>query len=122
MLQLNSYHQSIIDELSGLQERISTKSYLDTAKEIRDSYNVSSITDDGTGKYDVNFSTAMSDVNYSAVVDGKYAESGDAVYNTYGSLRRIATATSYVGVRGVGGTAASNFNDLTTCTVIVFGN
>ena len=42
MLQLNSYHQSIIDEISGLQERISTKSYLDTAKEIRDSYKVRS--------------------------------------------------------------------------------
>ena len=89
---------------------------------IRDSYNVSSITDDGTGKYKVNFSTAMSDINYSAVVDGKYAESGDAVYNTVGFLRRIATATSYIGVRGIGGNASSSFDDLTTCNVIVFGN
>jgi len=89
---------------------------------IRGSYNVSSVTDDGTGIYKVNFSTAMSDIDYSAVVDGKYAESGDAASNTFGSLRRIATATSYVGVRGVGGDATSGFNDLTTCTVIVFGN
>ena len=89
---------------------------------IRDSYNVSSITDDGTGKYKVNFSTAMSNINYSAVVDGKYTESGDAVYNTVGFLRRIATATSYIGVRGIGGNASSSFDDLTTCNVIVFGN
>ena len=89
---------------------------------IRDSYNVSSITDDGTGKYKVNFSTAMSDINYSAVVAGKYTESGDAVYNTVGFLRRIATATSYIGVRGIGGNASSSFDDLTTCNVIVFGN
>jgi hypothetical protein len=32
---------------------------------IRKSYNVSSITDNGTGDYTVNFATAMSDVNYS---------------------------------------------------------
>jgi len=89
---------------------------------IRGSYNVSSLTDDGTGKYKVNFSTVMSDINYSAVVDGKYSESDDALYNTFGSLRRIATATSYVAVRGVGGNTTSTFSDITTCTVIVFGN
>ncbi len=35
---------------------------------IRDSGNVSSITDNGTGDYTVNFTTAMSDANYSAVI------------------------------------------------------
>jgi hypothetical protein len=35
---------------------------------IRASGNVSSITDNGTGDYTVNFTTAMSDVNYSAIV------------------------------------------------------
>jgi hypothetical protein len=34
---------------------------------IRASFNVSSITDNGVGNYTVNFTTAMSDVNYSAV-------------------------------------------------------
>lgn len=33
---------------------------------IRSSYNVSSITDNGTGDYTVNFTTALSDANYSA--------------------------------------------------------
>ena len=33
---------------------------------IRASYNVSSITDNGTGEYTVNFTTAMPDANYSA--------------------------------------------------------
>jgi len=32
---------------------------------IRDSYNVSSITDNGTGEYTVNFSTSMPNANYS---------------------------------------------------------
>lgn len=36
---------------------------------IRGSYNVTSITDDGTGIYTVNFTTAMPDINY-AVVGG----------------------------------------------------
>ena len=38
---------------------------------IRASGNVSSITDNGTGDYTVNFTTAMPDANYSAVTDGQ---------------------------------------------------
>lgn len=36
---------------------------------IRDSYNVASITDFGTGTYGVTFSSAMPDVNYSTVAE-----------------------------------------------------
>jgi hypothetical protein len=35
---------------------------------IRASFNVSSITDNGTGDYTINFTTAMPDANYSAVL------------------------------------------------------
>jgi len=35
---------------------------------IRSSYNVSSITDNGTGNYTVNFATALSDANYATSV------------------------------------------------------
>jgi hypothetical protein len=35
---------------------------------IRGSYNVSSITDNGTGTYTANFTTAMPDVNYTTVI------------------------------------------------------
>jgi len=35
---------------------------------IRDSFNVSSITDNGTGRYTVNFTTAMPNANYGASV------------------------------------------------------
>lgn len=38
---------------------------------IRESGNVSSITDNGTGDYSINFTTAMPDVNYSASIDGR---------------------------------------------------
>lgn len=37
---------------------------------IRASFNVSSITDNGTGDYTVNFTTALPDANYSAVGQG----------------------------------------------------
>ena len=49
---------------------------------IRASGNVSSITDNGTGDYTVNFTTAMPDANYSAVciVDNTASNSGSAIY------------------------------------------
>ena len=37
---------------------------------IRGSFNVSSLTDNGTGNYTVNFTTAMTDVNYCALTTG----------------------------------------------------
>ena len=45
---------------------------------IRDSGNVSSITDNGTGDYTVNFTTAMEDVNYIAAFSGANVSSGRA--------------------------------------------
>lgn len=40
---------------------------------IRSSFNVSSITDNGTGDYTVNFTTAMPDANYSLVISSDLA-------------------------------------------------
>ena len=48
---------------------------------IRRAFNVSSITDNGTGDYSVNFTTAMPDVNYSAVTGTYYAYNG-TVWNS----------------------------------------
>lgn len=49
---------------------------------IRASGNVSSITDNGTGDYTVNFTTAMSDANYSAVVTPSNDPTARIVANT----------------------------------------
>ena len=46
---------------------------------IRASGNVSSITDNGTGNYTVNFTTAMSDSNYAVVATGDYTLGGDDI-------------------------------------------
>ena len=87
---------------------------------IRTSYNVSSITDDGTGKYDVNFSTAMSDNDYSVVSDGRY-DTGDSAGSSICSVRREALTTSKFGVRGANVEAAT-FSDFEMVSAIVFGN
>jgi hypothetical protein len=55
---------------------------------IRASGNVSSITDNGTGDYTVNFTTAMPDINYSACYAGGQAGSSWGIYlgnSSYGS-------------------------------------
>ena len=63
---------------------------------IRASFNVSSITDNGTGDYTVNFTTALVDANYSVV--GTISHSSNAVSNTgYGasvSIRGAAAPTT----------------------------
>lgn len=41
---------------------------------IRAGFNVSSITDNGTGNYTVNFTNALADVNFSAVANSKSAD------------------------------------------------
>ena len=67
------------------------------ASMIQGSYNVSSITDNAVGKYQINFSTAMSDTNYSAV--GSYGGDGD-YSNTVGTVRldgALSTAHAKIG-------------------------
>ena len=67
------------------------------ASMIQGSYNVSSITDNAVGKYQINFSTAMSDTNYSAV--GSYGGDGDYA-NTVGTVRfdgALSTAHAKIG-------------------------
>ena len=52
---------------------------------IRASFNVTSITDNGTGNYTVNFTNAMVDANYSTVV------SADAASGLLGTIKSSAT-------------------------------
>jgi hypothetical protein len=63
---------------------------------IRASFNVSSITDNGTGLYTVNFTNAMSDINYS-VVGGVNTQAGGATMvcpNSSGSYSSFAPTTT----------------------------
>ena len=60
---------------------------------IRASYNVSSITDNGTGDYTVNFTTAMADANYSVNVSS--GEGLNSARYVGSSARAVPTTTAY---------------------------
>jgi hypothetical protein len=79
---------------------------------IRASYNVSSITDNGTGNYTVNFTTAMIDVNYAAVITSDLASDGSVIVaNTNDYLTARTTSAIRVGCAqpGVGAKDTTHF-------------
>ena len=61
---------------------------------IRASYNVSSITDNGTGDYTVNFTTALADGNYNFVIAGR--ETATAAGRSDLSIQARSSSGSYV--------------------------
>lgn len=86
---------------------------------IRASGNVSSITDNGTGIYRVNFTTAMANTNYAAV---GMAQRPSA--NTRGGLLDIDPSTAYtttsVTVRGITVDTSPGPMDVGTANVVIF--
>lgn len=84
---------------------------------IRASYNVTSITDNGTGNYTVNFTTALSDANYAAVISN-----GRASVNTTDNPRPLSLvgsgySTTLVQVINTVGTAGSVDYDIVTVAI-----
>ena len=59
---------------------------------IRAAGNVSSITDNGTGNYTVNFTVAMQDANYSAIALSGYVSAGDSGHVSP-TCRSLATSS-----------------------------
>ena len=83
---------------------------------ILDNYNVSSITDSGTGNFSVNFSTAMPTANYSVVVAGRAGSAGTGhgahTYTYSHSTGSVAVVQlSWVGA----------YTDLTGMSAVIFG-
>lgn len=78
---------------------------------IRASGNVSSITDNGTGDYTVNFTTAMPDANYSANVTAIPVSNGATVtfagIATYNSSPAQTVSAVRVGNYGSGGSSTT---------------
>lgn len=60
---------------------------------IRDSFNVSSITDNGTGDYTVNFTTAMPNANYAAVISANYEDASGSLYYGLTATRSLAAGS-----------------------------
>ena len=85
---------------------------------IRASGNVSSITDNGTGIYTVNFTTAMPDADYSVGLAGGNSTSNTNVASLGGSAQAPNLLTTSVDIicSNIGGTV----NDLPYITVSIF--
>ena len=90
---------------------------------IRASGNVSSITDNGTGDYTVNFTTAMADANYSVVGMTKYRDTTGSVGGVYMEITdkvTIANAITTTSVR-IGTTATNGtYFDVSVANVAIF--
>lgn len=88
---------------------------------IRSSYNVSSITDNGSGDYTVNFTTAMADVNYCALISGRRdSETGDPNFGSvfYSNATYLTTSLRVA----VGSSNDGTKRDCPTINVAIFGN
>lgn len=66
---------------------------------IRGSGNVSSVSDNGTGDYTVNFSTAMPDTNYSAVFGGVGEQGGAGADDLFVCINRLTAAVATTSLR-----------------------
>jgi hypothetical protein len=87
---------------------------------IRASYNVSSITDNGTGDYTVNFTNAMANANYGICFGGSYDNAGSA-NQVYFTTYNLATSSVRIQTRGqFGGLSGGALNDTTTVSISVF--
>jgi hypothetical protein len=85
---------------------------------IRDSFNVSSITDNGTGDYTINFTTAMPNTNYSPVVtSGGWGSSYNYSGTYVGAGATPTTTTLRIAVR-----TGATFDDQPAVCVAVFSS
>ena len=85
---------------------------------IRASFNVSSITDNGTGDYTVNFTTALADANYGYAVSGREDESGTLTWAAVPQPARVAQTTT--AFRIITKTSAGSAFDFNSVSLSVF--
>jgi len=93
------------------------------ANMIRASGNVSSITDNGTGDYTVNFATAMADANYSTTAtsgNDDPTNSGTRDANVLGAVTAPSTTAVRVGHSYVSSTENRTSIDATYIFVAIF--
>ena len=92
-----------------------------TTATIRASYNVSSVTRNGTGDYTVNFATALADANYVPLVTQQRTANGTTVtFPNISSTTAPTTSAVRVGNDGSGATTTSA--DAAIFCVVIFGN
>jgi hypothetical protein len=76
---------------------------------IRASFNVSSITDNGTGDYTINFTNAMPDANYSVCSTGPSIANAGGAYQVAQNTASSPTTSAYrINVQSTGGAQNDN--------------
>jgi len=89
---------------------------------IRASFNVSSITDNGTGDYTVNFTTALADANYALATATQWSTLAEGYIINY-NLNSVMTTSAIRLACGVPGTDSAtplSFRDLANIFVVIF--
>lgn len=90
---------------------------------IRSSYNVSSITDSGVGQYTVNFTNALTDVNYSVSGSaGTTDAAATAGWLSNGSGLSYVNSNLTTSCRVVTNYSTTQVADYTHVSVTIFGN
>ena len=75
---------------------------------IRASYNVSSITDNGTGDYTVNFTTALADANYAIAGDAGGTSGGGVTISDYSHGTARSSSSARIACVSSGGTLSDS--------------
>jgi hypothetical protein len=83
---------------------------------IRASFNVTSITDNGTGDYTVNFTNAMPDANFASQLTQGNTDGTSPPGNLSFGLRSVSTTTCRVNLRD----SAGNQTDMPSINVSIF--
>jgi hypothetical protein len=86
---------------------------------IRGSFNVTSITDNGTGDYTVNFTTAMPDANYSVVAVGAPTTTPTTAQRWPAAVGTLATSSVKI-ITPADGTTGATLGDFALVNVAVF--
>jgi hypothetical protein len=89
---------------------------------IRDQYNVSSITDNGTGNYTVNFTSAMSNANYTHLGTGEPTSSFPSATSTLQKCSGGTYSTSAFQVIATSNQSGAATADSAYCFCAFFSN
>jgi hypothetical protein len=88
---------------------------------IRAQFNVSSITDNGTGDYTVNFTTAMADANYSPVFGMSASSTSSNMFSPYfGKDTATTSAPTSSGFRIFTRNSSNALNDVEFLSAAIF--
>lgn len=96
--------------------------YNGSAQTIRASYNVSSVTRNGTGDYTVNFTNVMSDANYAESMT--FVQTGGYYVCPAGTNYAKTTSSFRTGVLAGAGSNPTSFSalDMNFVNIVIFGN